>query len=743
MLPKIHLNNNKKRERFLYAGGYSGRNESKDAVTSTETAAFGTEAKVSDPDIDNKPMAPLTEQLTEQPMAPLTDQPMAPLTEQPMAPLTEQPIVPLTEQPIVPPMEPLIEQNMETQTDDFVPETYSYLSDKILQQWFHFCSDTLSETPNLYKTRLCMYGLNESCTIDGQNVLPFLQFLMKPVLRDQDQDQEQEQFTFPSFDYECVNSFDYVYGVSSISYDYRLRKSPNHGNIDENDDNNNDSQTTHFLNQCFTQILEIVNADSVIHAKNIKIDDLYKGFVEYEDIIYVVFDCSQFIKTPIQNHTWAVIDELLYKRSIFGTMVDKTIVEFFEKHPFMSYIKNENSSDSKEYDFPFQLYMCKLDESGKYKNVSVTNVEDDVAAYEPDDINKQTTSTNISDSFNDTEIMEGGTEIFANAAVSGSVTPSAMLRNAYGVQSPSGSGSIQTGETFSGDTGYQPLEHPIFGSSYYFSSNPLSSNMERAGMRSKAKQGAGERLNSVVPVGSQRSLKYTRFITFIKNPMYILKNISDLDQSIISQNKDKFESASSIYFHENNPPTILKSSTTIDESEHEILPPVLVDMSPSPESDIISGLSERVEDEDSVTDESSGRDVITKQEDASALQQDQSTETNSFEPIIENPNALNGRNVGDLHSIEVTDTEYGTPVKYSDLQNPTNVSNNIDAPASEKEFIYNPNPNPNPGPIITGGDSSESPESSGPNPISNESVHMPPQIIQLWCVKSKNHFTQL
>jgi hypothetical protein len=454
MLQKIHFNHKQKRDRFMLGG--NGPTEP------TEPTDQPYEQ------LTDQPYELVTEQSSELVTDEATDQPYEQLTGQ----SSEQSSDEATGQPSDKSADlPSIVEKVSTDSIHPRISPFSYLSDNLLQQWFYFCKkpDNNAEPPK-YKIKICMYGLNR--ILRNKNTeIPFLQFLMKL-------NTDSSAYTFPEFEYECVST------------------------NDESDESDEDETiNAHFLNECFTKILEILNADSIIHEKNIHIRDLYKGLVEMDEYICVVFDCTHFIETPIPNqtNTWAIIDELLYKRSIFETAVDNTITEFFEKNPYMSYIKNEKSPglegvedaakhsrrSTNKYDFPFQMYLCKWNESGEYENV--VEMDTMVPGPVPDD-SKQTPSTSVYSSL--------------------------------------------------------PIQHPIFGSAYYFSSTILSAN----------------------------HVPKNRYAVFVENPMYILKNISDLDENTILENMEKISVASSIYFHENNPPKnngaiVSESAALLDESE--------------------------------------------------------------------------------------------------------------------------------------------------------------------------------
>ncbi len=439
---------------------------------------------------------------------------------------------------------------------DISTKKYSFLSDNLLQKWIYFCkespdhqlntitgeddevTDTASvaldrvaavanesEPKNIYEIRLCMYALNESCRDDNDQIMPFLQFLMKT---DISVDDGQSLYTFASFDYECLEN----------------------GTGEDSEDSEDSPTNVQFLNQCYSQMLDILKADSLIHEQNIQLADLYKGMVEHENAIYVVFDCSQFIKMPIQipslrnsvnslataelpspeisqNHVWAVIDELLYKRSIMGIPVDDSIVDFFKQNQYMTYIHWEDkpiletfatvsvsvtsSSDATttlrpldKYDFPFQLYM-------HHRGQGMEISGDDSHCF----------------------------ACFAAKSLN-SVDTAPHCRRSLVESLPK-------------------MDHPTFGPAYYFSN----------------------KINDM-----------PRYVVFIKNPMYILKNISELDESTIHENKDKFIAASCIYFHENNMEINQRSVAAPTETSSRPLVELLrlppTEFSPSPTTSSLS-----------------------------------------------------------------------------------------------------------------------------------------------------------
>jgi len=106
----------------------------------------------------------------------------------------------------------------------------------------------------------------------------------------------------------------------------------------------NDPLSTYFKNECYKQI-----------TSNTKENIIYKGFVEYEDVIYAVMDCTKADVDMI----WGCIDEIVNVpsgqeiRNIKNIPVDIDIYKMLYANPVLLFIKRQSNIE-----IPQILYLC-------------------------------------------------------------------------------------------------------------------------------------------------------------------------------------------------------------------------------------------------------------------------------------------------------------------------------------------------------------------------------------------------
>lgn len=171
---------------------------------------------------------------------------------------------------------------------------------------------------------------------------PYLQFVVE---------KKEGRFSFPSTQYTCMQP-----PVQTVD---------NGGGGDETPDKSPDQ--IYFETACFKQVFDMFTDISIIHDENL---DIYQGFVEHTDsTVFAFFDISRLSKYIKPNYTVATVDEIFYRQKIYSTPIDPVISAFLEKNVrFIDLISPEDQSLLK---FPFQLYLCKM-ENGQYANVVTT-----------------------------------------------------------------------------------------------------------------------------------------------------------------------------------------------------------------------------------------------------------------------------------------------------------------------------------------------------------------------------------
>jgi len=293
---------------------------------------------------------------------------------------------------------------------------YFYLNDNILSQTF----GDFMNVDKQYNIKICIYKINGDCDI------PFLQFLF---------DRSGEKATFPSIDFHCPlvassgTDSNTLSGQDSVSQEH-----------------------TFFMNQCSQELLKVLPIHDIFSEDILK--QIYKGFIEYDNTLYVIFDSTKIDAEVIdkneEKYGWVIIDEIANSRKILDKEIDTEIIDMFMKTPYMMHILDNHGHRIQQ---PILLYMCsKLPDATLYTNI----IESD-----------NTNSINIID---------------------------------------------------------EPIDHPIFGSYYYFTSTPLSST------------------------DIKRVKQYACFTFDCK---YILTDINTIQEKLeLIENLDNDDSNQSIYFKE-------------------------------------------------------------------------------------------------------------------------------------------------------------------------------------------------
>ena len=247
---------------------------------------------------------------------------------------------------------------------------FKYIDDDQLSKTFVFCN--LPENKTL-KLHFCLFYINTEGFIEGKinneiddefnnkqprynETYPFLEFLCHKT---------DEIYDFPSMDYECI--------ISNVPHEIKDTNIPdfNIGNETDLEDTSEKSQEQiHFENECLKYTLSILKDENSIHKNNIDLSILYKGFLEGDsENLFIFIDISNFIHDIKDDYLFCIIDEILYKKTIYDSDINPIICEFFKKNRELTKLK---SIDNMIYPIPFQLYLCEYaDET--YKNISKHN----------------------------------------------------------------------------------------------------------------------------------------------------------------------------------------------------------------------------------------------------------------------------------------------------------------------------------------------------------------------------------
>jgi len=265
---------------------------------------------------------------------------------------------------------PVIEKTI-TEEKTEPKSDYKYLDNDILSK--EFCLDREREILEMkkYMISLCFFNINEELKT------PFLEFLF---------DNQTGEFSFPKkelqmdvlanlykkenerkINIENTTPFQKMNSLTSEDYD------------DETEiETMCDEVEMEFFNQCSKFAQEIV------FLTNDVLKQRYLGFIEKDDILYVVFDVTNItILENIHNNNKngyfvGIIDEIINKKKIFETPIDKKIIDTFESSPLL---KNIYDYNNKEIIVPKLVYLCvdknfKTEPELKIENNNNTVIEE-------------------------------------------------------------------------------------------------------------------------------------------------------------------------------------------------------------------------------------------------------------------------------------------------------------------------------------------------------------------------------
>ena len=139
-----------------------------------------------------------------------------------------------------------------------------------------------------------------------------------------------------------------------------------------------EEEQTHFENTVIQYVFDTVLSDKInLHNDDISdVTEMYKGIIVDKDnhdtqSLYVLFDLTlyQGLNSSFMRDGFmlASVDELVYKQKVFDTPVSENIMNLFQRYDCISLLETKNGISMP---FPFQVYMCKRDDTGKYINVT-------------------------------------------------------------------------------------------------------------------------------------------------------------------------------------------------------------------------------------------------------------------------------------------------------------------------------------------------------------------------------------
>jgi hypothetical protein len=195
---------------------------------------------------------------------------------------------------------------------------FSYLNDDELNKHYDY-----HENKKIY---LCIYAFNDKCFFNREPY-PFLQFLAQ---------REDEKFTFPSFTFEYPP------------------------NIDDED------LQIHFTNNCLNKVIDffVLEGSNLYKYATENMNRSYRGFIQHEDDIYVVYDMTNFINLKMRKTKraeWCVLSELTTH-----SITSSSVVNFFQTYKYMTMIHSLQTIPQ-----PVAMYLYNID-----KREPITHITD-------------------------------------------------------------------------------------------------------------------------------------------------------------------------------------------------------------------------------------------------------------------------------------------------------------------------------------------------------------------------------
>jgi hypothetical protein len=213
---------------------------------------------------------------------------------------------------------------------------------------------SLYKGANPVTVKICAYAINTNCFIEGlpstnpnitnthftfNKQIPFLQFVFK-------------ENTFPEFQYQ----------IPTIN--------------DTNTDAYKSAIDVDFETECFKHLFEFFTCDEPIIneysqcnnpdiTKNAILEH-YKGYIEHNNTLFVLFDITNWIHVLDPNYTIVIINEIIHKKKINNSDIDADVIDFFKTNSELTELYN---SDGSPIPYPFLVYLCELKDEKKEGSV--------------------------------------------------------------------------------------------------------------------------------------------------------------------------------------------------------------------------------------------------------------------------------------------------------------------------------------------------------------------------------------
>ena len=118
------------------------------------------------------------------------------------------------------------------------------------------------------------------------------------------------------------------------------------------------TEHTHFMNECLDKLFDSLPN---LNIKNFVYKGYQEGQEDQEDTTHNIFVIFEYIPSTIFEFpttlSWAILDEIMYRKQYKNKQVEPLITNFFIKNPYMTNI--HFSGDNIQLPFPFLGYLCK------------------------------------------------------------------------------------------------------------------------------------------------------------------------------------------------------------------------------------------------------------------------------------------------------------------------------------------------------------------------------------------------
>lgn len=267
----------------------------------------------------------------------------------------------------------------ETIKQEIVPaQKFKYLEDDVLSKEFALQREQDILELKKHSIHLCLFNVNESLKT------PFLEFFFE---------NKSGEFEFPNKELD-MSILAEVYNKEKnekINIENTApfqplgvdQNQPETIKDEDNDEDDFDEFEDAFFKQCSQLFQDITFYEDDVARQR------YLGFLEKEDAIYIVFDCTNLdILENIHlqkkdGYFIAIIDEILNKKKINETPIQEKIIDLFQSTPLLV---NIYGPDNKPKPTPKLVNLC-IQGDGGYKNAYYENINN-IEVADDDSISK-------------------------------------------------------------------------------------------------------------------------------------------------------------------------------------------------------------------------------------------------------------------------------------------------------------------------------------------------------------------